>query len=123
MKCFICPSTKFVDDHHIDCKEGKVSPETVPLCRRCHRTYHDLGLEWFDDDLLPKAIELENKRRQLFGQAPVRREEIKRSNYYYSKHGIPRPALPRLIIENLPPPQKGEPMDEKLAKWVKWATV
>ena len=20
-----------------------MSPETVPLCRRCHRTYHDLG--------------------------------------------------------------------------------
>jgi hypothetical protein len=117
--CFICPSTKFVDDHHVDCCEGKLSPETVPLCRRCHRTYHDLGVDYFDDEYLDKAIELENRRREIYNanleyfkkvraartaQSPwnpmlkkpitplplLKREDIKRSDYFNKKHGLPK---------------------------------
>lgn len=94
--CYICPSNKHVDDHHIDCEEGKLSPETVPLCRRCHRTYHDLGVEWFEDEYLDKAIELENKRREIWRAnkigcvlPPMKREDIKRTDYFNKKHGLP----------------------------------
>ncbi|GAG54444.1 unnamed protein product, partial [marine sediment metagenome] len=90
--CWICSSTKFVDNHHIDCLRGKKSDETVPLCRRCHMTYHNYGLEWFDDAFLDKALELENKRRQIFGHPPLRKEGVKfhRSDYWYKVHGIKR---------------------------------
>ncbi len=108
--CYICPSGKFVDDHHIDCCEGKLSPETVPLCRRCHRTYHDIGVEWFDDEYLDKAIELENRRRQIVNdkfKSPtivkttkgtimveplelLKREDIKRTDYFNKTHGLPQ---------------------------------
>lgn len=109
--CYICPSTKFVDDHHIDCWEGKLSPETAPLCRRCHRTYHDLGVNYFDDEYLDKTIELENRRREIYNanleyfekeraaRAPwkkpitplplLKRDDIKRSDYFNKKHGLP----------------------------------
>jgi len=88
--CYICgPKGKYVDDHHYDCSEGKLSPETVPLCRRCHRTYHDLGVEWFDDEYLDKAIEIENKRREILGHGPMRKEEVKRTDYYNKTHGLP----------------------------------
>lgn len=86
--CWICPSDKFVDDHHIDCCGGELSPETVPLCRRCHRTYHDLGVEWFDDEYLDKAIEIENRRRAIYGLAPMRREDVRRSDYWNKTHGV-----------------------------------
>lgn len=95
--CFICPSNKYVDNHHIDCEEGKISPETVPLCRRCHRTFHDLGVEYFDDEYLDKAIELENRRRQIVYDSlknPVqslvllKREDIRRSGYFNKTHGL-----------------------------------
>lgn len=89
MKCYICPSdSEHYDDHHIDCCEGKWSPETVPLCRRCHRTYHDLGVGWFDDEYLDKAIDLENRRRAIYGLAPIKREDVSRSAYWNKKHGI-----------------------------------
>ena len=90
MSCYICDSDKFVDDHHYDCQEGKLSPETAPLCRRCHRTYHDLGVEWFDDEYLDKAIEIENKRRGIQGwrQPRMRREDISRSDYWNKIHNI-----------------------------------
>lgn len=105
--CFICPSDKFVDDHHYDCLEGKLSPETVPMCRRCHRTYHNFGVEWFDDEFLDKAIEVENKRREIWRnnlekfkemgvspyrllrvQSPMKREDVRRSDYWNKIHGI-----------------------------------
>jgi len=92
-KCYICPSTA-VDDHHIDCNGGKLSPETVPLCRRCHRTYHDRGLEWFDDDIIDKAIELENRRREIINsKTMVDKAEViaNRSDYWYKKHGLTKP--------------------------------
>jgi len=100
MECFICSLTKIIDDHHIDCQEGRLSPETVPLCRRCHRTYHDLGVEWFDDEYLDKAIEVENKRREIFNRRPecvnpfplLTRADIKRSDYWYKKHHITPPS-------------------------------
>lgn len=95
--CYICGSSKFVDDHHYDCCEGKLSPDKVPLCRRCHRTYHDLGVEWFDDEFLDKAIELENKRREIVYSSlkhPVKplellkHEDIKRTSHFNKTHGI-----------------------------------
>jgi len=96
--CYICASTaKFIDGHHVDCQEGKLSPEKVPLCRRCHRTYHDLGVDYFDDEYLDKAIELENRRREVWydkGRSPekrlvlLKREDIQRSYYWNKIHGI-----------------------------------
>ena len=100
--CCICSSNKHVDDHHYDCLYGMLSPETVPLCRRCHRTYHDLGVDYFDDEYLDKAIELENRRRKihncnieylkekgLLNLLPaLKREDIRRSAYWYRQHGI-----------------------------------
>ena len=102
--CYICAKGKYIDGHHIDCQEGKLSPETVPLCRRCHRTYHDLGVDYFDDEYLDKAIELENRRRKIHNcnieylkekgpLPPLRREDIKRSAYWYKQHGIPTSRL------------------------------
>ena len=102
MNCWICNSNKFVDNHHYDCKKGKISPETVPLCRRCHRTYHDRGVEWFDDEYLEKIIEIENKARAIYQKAGIRskfsqpeeplvllkREDIQRSTYWNKTHGI-----------------------------------
>jgi hypothetical protein len=102
---------------------GELSPETVPLCRRCHRTYHDRGLEWFDDDILDKAIELENRRREIINEiinskrltppypgisvpynlrhlSPplpmVDKAEVvaSRSDYWYKKHGLTKPRTP-----------------------------
>ena len=122
MKCFICGSENHIDNHHYDCCHGQVSPETVPLCRRCHRTYHDLGLEWFDDEFLDRAIELENRRRAILDKVvtkqklsppypglpvPYRlrnltppfptvcKEEAMagRSDYWYEKHGIKPPKV------------------------------
>ena len=90
--CYICSSAKHVDDHHVDCQYGEVSPDTVPLCRRCHRTYHDLGVEWFDDEVLDRAIEVENMHREIFGEPPLERKDIVRSDYWYKKHGIKRPG-------------------------------
>lgn len=89
--CYICSSAKHVDDHHVDCQYGEVSPDTVPLCRRCHHTYHVWGLEWFDDEVLDRAIEVENMRRKIFGEPPLERKDIVRSDYWYKKHGIKRP--------------------------------
>ena len=101
--CYICLVDKQIDSHHIDCREGKLSPETVPFCRRCHRTYHDLGVEWFDDEYLDKTIEVENKRRQIVYahllnsvEEPsqvkplqlLKREDIKRSDYWNKIHGV-----------------------------------
>ena len=115
--CYICSSTKFVDDHHFDCQEGKLSPETVLLCRRCHRTYHDLGVDYFDDEYLGKAIELENRRREIHNanleyfekeraaraaqwplnrmlKEPItplpllKREDIRRSKHFNKTHGL-----------------------------------
>lgn len=103
MTCEICGSERFVDAHHYDCKEGRVSPETILLCRRCHRTYHDRGIEWFDDDKMDKAIEIENKRRKLVG-APglLRREDIHRSPYWNKIHGIrTRKQLPRKKVDQM----------------------
>ena len=103
MNCEICGSDKFVDAHHYDCKDGKLSPETINLCRRCHRTYHDRGIEWFDDDKLDKAIGLENKRRQIVYASlknPIKPlvllgvVDIIRSDYWNKIHGISKRRKP-----------------------------
>ena len=117
MKCEICGSEKFVDAHHYDCREGEISSETILLCRRCHRTYHAFGIEWFDDEYLDKAIELENRHREIYNanleyfekertakaaQFPwsqmlkkpitplplLKREDIKRPAYWNKIHGL-----------------------------------
>ncbi|MGQ9545957.1 MAG: hypothetical protein ACUVTR_02160 [Dehalococcoidia bacterium] len=96
--CYICSSNRYVDDHHVDCQYGEVSPDTVPLCRRCHRTFHDWGVEWFDDELVDRAIGVENMRRTIFGEPPLERKDIVRSDYWYKKHGIKRPDSDKRII-------------------------
>ncbi len=90
MNCEICGNDRFIDVHHYDCQEGKISPETIMLCRRCHRTYHDRGIGWFDDDNLDKAIEIENKRREIIGSKLklLQRQDIQRSDYWNKIHGI-----------------------------------
>jgi len=102
MNCYICNSNRFVDNHHYDCKEGKISPETVMLCRRCHRTYHDMGVEWFDDEFLDKAIAIENRRRKILYanlKEPIKplellkREDIRRSDYWNKIHGIVKQTI------------------------------
>lgn len=87
--CYICGRIEvLIDNHHVDCDHGAISKETVPLCRRCHRTYHDLGLEWFDDEFLDRALEIKNKWRAIYGIPPMKREDVKRSPYWNKIHGI-----------------------------------
>ena len=88
MTCYICPSEKHVHNHHYDCCRGKKSLDTVPLCRRCHYTYHTLGVNFFDDEYLDKAIEIENRRREICGEPPMTRQDVKRSGYFNEKHGL-----------------------------------
>jgi len=129
MQCYICEEEKplAVDNHHIDCRHGELSPETVPLCRRCHRTYHDFGVEWFEDEYLDRAIEIENKRREILNRQPecvnpyplLTRADIKRSDYWYKKHGIRIPSVtgePEVVYDLREATQK-----EKLVKWIEWA--
>ncbi len=116
-KCYICPSDRFVDDHHYDCQEGKLSPETVPLCRRCHRTYHDWGIGCFSPDTTEKALEVENKGREILRSLPtnhpsyrnlppMRLEDVERSRYWYKKWHIAPPSYLRRkkpLSVSLPP--------------------
>lgn len=74
-----------------------MSPETVPLCRRCHRTYHDWGIGAFSPDTTDRALELENNRREIVNKVhgylpPMKLEDIDRSRYWYKKHGITPPS-------------------------------
>lgn len=126
-QCYICNSQKHVDNHHYDCEHGEISPETVPLCRRCHRTYHDLGVDWFEDEYLDRAIEIENRRREIIYnnlKGPVRplellkREDIQRSDYWYKKHGIKREgALPSTRGIRTPAYPFRLPRGEPLCGW------
>ena len=102
--CYIDGSTRFVDDHHLDCKEGKVSPETIPLCRRCHRTYHDWGVDAFSPDTTIKALEVENKRRMIYGLPLMSMAQISRSGYWRKKWGVtsPRKAKARQVPLQFP---------------------
>lgn len=87
--CYICGSSIFIDDHHIDCQHGKISDITVPLCRRCHSTQHRWnGIHMFDDNLLDKAIEVWNMTEALFNKPLMTRENIHRSAYWNKQHGI-----------------------------------
>lgn len=87
--CYICSSNNFIDDHHYDCREGTISPETVPLCRRCHSTIHMFnGIHMFDDTLLDKAIEVWNKTQVLLNRPLMTRDRIKRSKYWLKKHEV-----------------------------------
>lgn len=126
-RCFICGSDNHVDKHHYDCNEGKLSSETVPLCRRCHRTYHDLGIEWFEDEYLDKAIEIENRHRQIVYDSlvnPVKtvqlmtRDDIKRTAYWYKKHGIkPEHPIPSVKDMRVPAYTFHLPRNEPLCGW------
>ena len=102
MNCEICPSDRYLDNHHIDCQRGTLSPETTKLCRRCHRTYHNWGIGAFSPDTTAKALEMENKRREILRSLPVghpayqnlppmKLEDIKRSAYWYKKHHLTPP--------------------------------
>jgi len=95
--------------------KGALSPETVPLCRRCHRTYHDWGVGAFSPDTTEKALEVENKRREILrslpsdhplyqslrfsrqeAQTPLKLEDVRRSRYWYKKWGITPPRRERV---------------------------
>ena len=95
--CAICGSIKFVDDHHLDCREGKLSPETAPLCRRCHRTYHDWGVGAFSPGTTERALEVENMRRRIYGRPLMTLADVKRSGYWRKKWGLP--TLKRITRE------------------------
>jgi hypothetical protein len=107
--CCICSSNKHVDDHHYDCLYGMLSPETVPLCRRCHQTYHIWGIGSFSPDTTEKALEVENKRREILRSlehghpqrrraeylgelSPLKLEDVRRSGYWYKKWHITPPS-------------------------------
>jgi hypothetical protein len=106
--CYVCSSNKYVDDHHVDCLKGKLSPETVPLCRRCHQTYHIWGVGTFSPDTTGKALEVENRRREILRSlppshpqrrraeylgelCPLKLGDVRRSWYWYKKWGIAPP--------------------------------
>ena len=111
--CWICSSGKHVDNHHYDCMKGQLSPETVPLCRRCHVTYHVWGVGAFSPDTTEKALEVENKRREILRSlpsdhpeyrrgkllnilSPLKLEDVSRSRYWYKKWGITPPVRERV---------------------------
>lgn len=110
--CWICSSDKYVDEHHYDCQRGKLSTETVPLCRRCHTTYHIWGVGAFSPDTTERALEVENKRREILRSlppdhpeyrraeyigilSPLKLEDVERSPYWYKKWGIKPPRKER----------------------------
>ncbi len=104
--CYICSGNKkYVDDHHYDLEHGKISDETIPLCRRCHKTIHmNGGINMFEDDLLDKAIEVFNKTQALLNRPLMIKENIRRSKYWLKKHGVKKaivfdPTTKRFIQE------------------------
>ena len=86
--CAICGSDRHVDKHHYDCRRGQISKLTIPLCRRCHMTYHDFGVECFSPDTTERAIDVENVRRGLFKIPPLTIDMIARSRYWQMKWGV-----------------------------------
>lgn len=131
--CEICGSGNHVDNHHLDCLGGQLSPETVPLCRRCHKTYHIWGVGAFSPDTTEEAVEVENKRREILrsllpehplyqklsfsrqeAQTSLKLEDVRRSWYWYRKWGIKPPreerAKAKAVAFRLPnsPPLCGE---------------
>ncbi len=113
LRCWICNSDNHIDNHHYDCLRGVLSPETVPLCRRCHQTYHIWGVGAFSPDTTEKALEVENKRRDILRSlppdhpqyrraehlgtlSPLKLEDVKRSGYWYRKWGIKPPRKERI---------------------------
>lgn len=102
--CYICNSIKFLDRHHLDCQHGKISSETVSLCRRCHRTYHDWGLGSFSPDTTERALEVENKRRLICHLPLMKMDDIERTSYWRKKHGLAtrRKAKQHVVSPQLP---------------------
>ena len=99
--CYICGSKIFIDDHHYDLKYGKISSETVPLCRRCHHTIGMWnGIHMFDDNLLDKAIEVWNMTQALYKRPLMTRENIKRSAYWNKQHNITKKKVVTLDPDN-----------------------
>ncbi|GAI73769.1 unnamed protein product [marine sediment metagenome] len=87
--CYICNGDNFVDDHHYDLQYGKISEETVPLCRRCHKTIHMYrGIHMFEDVYLDRAIEVWNRTQVLLNRPLMTKDKIERSKYWLKKHGI-----------------------------------
>jgi len=91
-RCAICGSERFVDRHHLDCQRGALSPLTIPLCRRCHRSYHDWGISCFSPDTTEKALEVENIKRGIYREPPLLLSEIVRSSYWRAKWKVPKKA-------------------------------
>jgi len=87
--CYICGSSIFIDEHHYDLQYGRISDETVPLCRRCHKTIHMYnGIHMFDNAILDKAMEVWNMTQTLLKKPLMTMENIKRSNYWNKQHNI-----------------------------------
>ena len=131
MICFVCSSDNHVDTHHYDCMRGKISSKTVPLCRRCHTTYHNWGIGSFSPDTTAKILEVENSRREILRSMPadhplyntlhfsrqeaqtiLKLEDVRHTRYWYKKWGITPPKngngrKPRAIPLEIP---NGEPI-------------
>jgi len=69
-------------------------------------TYHVWGVGSFSPDTTEKALEVENKRREILRSLPVghperrdlppmKLDDVSRSRYWYKKHGIAPPPLGR----------------------------
>ena len=114
--CYICSGKDHVDDHHYDLCHGKISDETVPLCRRCHSTIHMYrGIHMFEDNLLDKAIEVWNKTQLLLKRPTITRGQIVRSKYWLKKHGIKHVGL--TIAGTIPAFRTVLPHGEPLCGW------
>ena len=119
-QCSVCSSNRFVDDHHYDCRGGELSPETLPLCRRCHQTYHIWGISAFSPDTTEKALVIENRRREILHSlppdhpqrrraqylgelSPLKLEDVRHSRYWYRKWGIkpPRKEKERVFTQKM----------------------
>lgn len=105
-----------MDNHHYDCLGGKLSPETVPLCRRCHQTYHVWGIGAFSPDTTEKALAVENKRREILRSlppdhpqyrrasylgilSPLRLEDVRHARYWYKKWHVTPPRKEKVKTE------------------------
>lgn len=95
--CYICGSDRFVENHHCDCQRGKISSLTVPLCKRCHRSYHIWGVGCFSPGTTLRAVEVENVTRRIYGEAPMSMADVERSSYWRKKWGIRKALKPKPI--------------------------
>ena len=61
---------------------------------------------WFEEEYVDRAIEVENRRKEIYGLPPMNRSDIKRSDYWYKAHGGKAPQkvskhTPHEFVEQL----------------------